>query len=312
MSTRSDESSGHSGHAHGADTDGATWKLVLSIVLNLAITVAEFVAGMVAGSLALMADAAHNLNDAGSLGVSLYARRIAGRAPDPRRTFGYRRAEVVGAFVNLVTLVLIAVYLLTEAVQRFADPRTVDGELMVVVASVALVANVGTALLLYRSSRGSLNIRSAFVHIVADAMASVAVIVGGILVSGWGLYVVDSVLTGGISVYILVQSYWMLRRTIRILMNSAPPGFDIEELVGAMEAIENVEDVHHVHVWQLDERRTACEAHVVVSHRDLAEIEAVKSAIKKRLTESFGIEHTTLEFEFDACEGEQLRVVPRR
>lgn len=309
MNDRSDESSGH---VHGPEVDGAAWKLVLSIVLNLAITVAEFVAGVVAGSLALMADAAHNLNDAGSLGISLYARRIAGREPDRQRTFGYRRAEVVGAFVNLVTLVLIAVYLLTEAVRRFVDPRAVDGELMVAVASVALVANVGTALLLYRSSRGSLNIRSAFVHIVADAMASVAVIVGGILVSGWGFYVVDPILTAGISLYVLIQSYWMLRRTIRILMNSAPPDLDIEELVAAMEAIENVEDVHHVHVWQLDERRTACEAHVVVSHRDLAEIETVKSAIKERLTDSFGIEHTTLEFEFDACEGEQLRVVPRR
>lgn len=313
MSHSHDSGHGHDqGHSHAHGRDAGTTRLVISIVLNVAITVAEFAAGLWAGSLALLADAAHNLNDAGSLGISLYARRVAARDPDRRRTFGYRRAEVIGAFVNLITLVLIALFLLKEAVERYLNPRAIDGELMIVVASIALVANVATAGLLFRSSKGSLNIKSAFVHIVADALASVGVIVGGVLVVFFDLYVVDPILTAAISVYILVQSAQMLRRTIRILMESAPPGFDYDALVATMEDVDGACDVHHVHVWQLDEHRTACEAHVVIQKRDLAAMERIKQDLKARMRDDFGIEHATLEFEFDACEGEQRRVVPHR
>ncbi len=302
---------GPPGTGHSHDDDAGTTRLILSIVLNLGITVAEFIAGLWAGSLALLADAAHNLNDAGSLGISLYARKIGTRDPDRRRTFGYRRAEVIGAFVNLVTLVIIALYLLKEAVERYLDPRVIDGQLMIIVASIALVANVGTALLLYRSSKGSLNIRSAFVHIVADALASLGVIVGGVLVVFFDLHVVDPLLTAAISVYILAQSAQMLRQTTRILMESAPPGFDFDALVDTMESVEGACEVHHVHVWQLDEHRTACEAHVVVKKRDLDAMERIKREMKTHMRDDFGIEHATLEFEFDACEGAQRRVVPR-
>jgi cobalt-zinc-cadmium efflux system protein len=181
---------------------------------------------------------------------------------------------------------------------------------MIVVATIALVANVGTALLLYRSSKNSLNIESAFVHIVADALASVGVIVGGILVVFFDLYVVDPLLTAAISVYILVQSAQMLRQTTRILMESAPPGFDFDGLVATMESVDGACDVHHVHVWQLDEHRTACEAHVVIKKRDLEAMERIKREMKTRMREAFGIEHATLEFEFDACEGTQRQVIP--
>jgi len=307
MSSSHDHGAPGHGHSHG---HAGTTRLVLAIVLNVGITIAEFIAGIWAGSLALLADAAHNLNDAGSLGISLYARKVATRDPDRRRTFGYRRAEVIGAFVNLITLVLIALYLLKEAVERYLDPRAIDGQLMIVVASIALVANVGTALLLYRSSKDSLNIESAFVHIVADALASVGVIVGGILVVFFDLYVVDPVLTAAISVYILVQSAQMLRQTTRILMESAPPGFDFDGLVATMESVDGACDVHHVHVWQLDEHRTACEAHVVIQKRDLEAMEQIKREMKTRMREAFGIEHATLEFEFDACEGPQRQVIP--
>jgi cobalt-zinc-cadmium efflux system protein len=283
---------------------------VLSVVLNLVITAAEFVAGFWAGSLALLADATHNLSDAGSLGLSLYARRVAQRAPDRRRTFGYRRAEIIGAFVNLVTLVLIAGYLVVEAVGRYFDPRPVDGRLMIGVAAVALLANVATALLLMRAAEGSLNIRSAFVHIVADALASVGVIVAGGLVIAYEWYWIDPLITVAIAAYILAQSYQMLRRTIRILMMSVPPDLDLGALVAAMEGVEGACDVHHVHVWQLDEARTACEAHVVIERRDLEAMEDIKRAIKRRLKDEFGIAHTTLEFEFEACEGRAARVVP--
>ncbi len=297
-------------HTHSTGDQG-TLRLVLSIGLNLIITAAEFIAGLMAGSLALIADAAHNLNDAASLGISLGARKVSERAADPQRTFGYQRAKVIGAFINLITLVLIALYLLKEAVERYLDPRVIDGQLMLIVASIALVANVATALLLHRSSKGSLNIRSAFVHIVADALASVGVILGGLLVMAYGWFWIDPLLTALISIYILVQSAGLLRRTVAILMESAPPGFDYAAMVEAMEATEDVRGVHHVHVWQIDEHHTALEAHVVIEQRDLEAMERIKQELKHRLAAEFNVEHATLEFEFEPCTGAERRIVPQ-
>ncbi len=291
-------------HTHRADTLG-TARLVIAVILNLAITIMEVGAGVWAGSLALLADAAHNLNDTASLGISLGARKVAQREADRRRTFGYRRAEVIGAFVNLITLVVIALYLLKEAVERAVMPQPVNGTLMMIVAGGALIANVGTALLLRRGAEGSLNIESAFVHIVADAMASVAVIGGGGAIMLYGWTWIDPLLTALISGYILWQSADLLRRTTRILMESAPPGFDFDGLIEEMRAVDHVRDVHHVHVWQIDEHSTAMEAHVVVPDGDPEVIEPTKTALKDRIADTFDVEHATLEVEWTPCGAEE-------
>lgn len=303
-----DEGHGHS-HSHGKSA--STTRLVLAVVFNFLITAAEFVAGFVAGSLTLLADAAHNLSDTASMGISLAARKISTRAADRRRTFGYERAELIGAFINLTTLILIALYLLVQAAQRFFDPRTaIDGQLMLIVGAITLAGNVATAFVLYRPAKGSLNVKSAFVHIVADALGSVAVILGGWLIASYGWTVVDPILTAAIALYILAHSYKMLRETISILMESAPKGFDFDETVEAVLALEGVEDLHHVHVWRLDEQRVALEAHVAIARRDLGEMERIKEAVKARLRER-GIHHSTLEMEHERCTGHARAVVPR-
>ena len=290
----------HGGHRHGQEA--STTRLVLAIVFNFLITVAEFVAGVVAGSLALLADAAHNLNDTASMGIALAARKISTRGADRRRTFGYERAELIGAFINLTTLVLIALYLLVEAVRRFFEPRSIDGNLMLIVGAITLAANVATAFVLYKPSKGSLNIRSAFVHIVADALGSVAVIVGGWVIMRYNWTMIDPVLTIAIAGYILAQSYGMLRETISILMESAPKDFPLAEMIQSIEQVEHVQDVHHVHVWQLSEHETALEAHVVVECiSELRALDALKADIKQHLRDAFGIGHATLEMEHEAC-----------
>ena len=287
-------------HSHGSDT--TTTRLVLAIGFNALITAVEFGAGLLAGSLALMADAAHNLSDTASMGTSLIARKVAARDADTRRTFGYERAELIGAFINLLTLILIALYLIVEAVQRYLDPRTIDGELMIWVGAATLVGNVATAFVLYKPSQGSLNIKSAFVHIVADALGSVAVIVGGLLILRYDWTVVDPLLTLGIAAYILIHSSGMLRETIAILMESAPPGFDLDAMIRRIAAFETVADVHHVHVWRLDESRVAMEAHVEVQGiSTLIELDRIKRAIKQTLAEEFDVDHATLELEHGAC-----------
>ena len=292
---------GHQHHHHHGEGRGSERRLAFSIALNLVITVAEVVGGILSGSLALLSDALHNFSDTASLGISLVARRIGRREATSVKTFGYKRAEIIGAFVNLVTLVLIALYLIKEAVERFFNPQPIDGTIMLVVAVIGLAANVLTALLLFRDARHSLNIRSAFLHIITDAVSSVGVVLGGVLILYYDVYLVDPILTLLISLYILYHSYAMLRETIDILMEGVPKNIDLERIVAEVETLERVLGMHHLHVWQFDEKTVALEAHIVIDKNDLEHMEAVKRAIKHMLGEVFHIHHTTLEFEFAPC-----------
>lgn len=284
-------------HQHHHDKESSDGRLVAAVAVNVLLTVAQIVGGIAAGSLALIADALHNLNDAASLGLALLARRIARKPADRRRTFGYRRAELIGALINVTTLIIVGLYLVYEAVWRLFEPQVIGGWVVVIVASVALIVDAVTVMLTYTMSRGSLNVKAAFVHNVADALASVGVIAAGVLIILYQWYWVDLVMTLAISGYILWQGAVMMRATIRPLMDSVPPDVDLDALVAAMEAIAPVLDVHHVHVWQLDEHHRALEAHVVVAEADLAQMESVKRRLKQMLRERFGIGHATLEFD---------------
>lgn len=288
----------HAGHHHPGQYGG---RLLVSVVLNLAISIAQFIGGIVSGSLALLSDALHNFSDTASLAVSYGAGRVAAREATQHRTFGYRRAEIIGAFVNLVTLVLIAVWLIAESVERLFDPVDVRGSIMMWVAVGGLLANLITALLLHRGSKENLNLRSAFLHVVTDTVSSVAVVGGGLLIMWYGVTIVDPILSAAIALFILVQSVGLLRRTVDILMETAPRDLDVPGLAHSVRAVEGVVDMHHVHVWQLDEHRSALEAHIVVRKHDMLQMECIKHAVKVLLNERFGIEHSTLEFEFEPC-----------
>jgi len=288
-------------HVHTHAHDGSRRRLLLSIGLNLLISVAEIVGGLLSGSLALLSDAVHNLNDTASLGVSYVAHRLTRRQPNARKTFGYRRAEIVGAFVNLVTLVVIALFLVKEAIDRLLAPQPIDAPVMLTVATIGLLANVLTAALLHQDAHASLNIRSAFLHIVSDAVSSVAVILGGIAILLRGAYWVDPVITIGIAVYIAFLSLKLLRQTTHILMEGTPENLDPRHIAADLRQMAHVRDVHHVHIWQLDEHHLAFEAHVVVDEADLPRMEQIKRALKQRLREQYGIGHVTLEFESHPC-----------
>lgn len=292
----------HHGHHHphgDGQTEGRLW---ISIFLNLTITVAEFVGGIISGSLALLSDALHNLNDTSSLGISLVARKVSKKKANEEKTFGYKRAEIIGAFINLITLVIIALFLIKEGVERFYNPQPIDGLVMFIVAIIGLLGNVITAVLLHRSSKESINIKSAYVHIMSDALSSVGVIIAGWLILQYQFYIVDTILTLIIAGYILWQSYYMLRKTINILMESTPSEIQIDEVTLAMQQIAGVLDIHHLHVWRLDEDNILLESHVVIDEKDMNQMESIKSSLKQLLNTSFGIHHSTLEFEFEPCE----------
>lgn len=272
--------------------------MLWAVGVNVLLTVAQVVGGVLSGSLALVADALHNLSDAASLGIAYAARRIARRPSDPRMTFGYVRAEVVAALINYTTLIVIGLYLAYEAVMRFFQPVPVAGWMIVVIAAVALVVDAVTAWLTYRLAKGSMNIRAAFVHNLADALASIGVIVAGTLIILFDWRIVDPIVTLLIAGYILWLAFSEIGSTIRMLMLGTPPGIDLEALIAEVRGIDGVADFHHVHVWAIDENETALEAHVVVPDGTPADTAAgLRDRIKAVLRDRFGIGHSTLEIE---------------
>jgi cobalt-zinc-cadmium efflux system protein len=273
-------------------------RLAVAVTLNVLLTAVEITGGVVSGSLALVADALHNFSDSGSLVIALVARRIARKKVDRRYTFGYRRAEVVAALVNLTALILVSLYLVGEAIWRWVSPRQIEGWVVVIVATVALAVDTATVLLLRAMSRGSLNVRAALLHNLGDAFSSLGVVLMGVCILLWDVYYVDALTTLVIAAYILWHSAKMIRQSIRILMETAPDDLDFDQLISQVRAVAGVRSLHHVHVWQLDERHKALEAHVVIDLRDGTNLEAIKSSIKRQLEVSFGIAHATLEFEF--------------
>ena len=284
------------GHHH-VDPDAGDRRVAWAVAVNLGLTVAQVVGGLVSGSLALIADALHNFSDAISLVIAFAARKIARRPRDETMTFGYGRVEVVAALINYTTLIVIGLYLLYEAVTRFFDPQPVEGWLIVVIAGVALMVDLATAFLTYALSKQSVNIRAAFLHNVADALGSVAVIVAGTLILLYDWRLVDPIVTVMIAGYILWQAFHEIGPVIRILMLGSPPDVETGAVLGAVRAVDGVADLHHAHFWQMDEHRAALDAHLVIAKGRWREAESIKRAVKDALREGFGIEHATLETE---------------
>ena len=290
----------HHQHDHHDVENMGDRRLGLAIVINLLLTVAQVVGGVISGSLSLIADALHNFSDASALLIAFAARKIGRQPADQFRTFGYKRAEVIAALINLVILVIVGLYLVYEAVWRVFDPQVIAGWTVVVVASIALVIDVATAILTYSMSRDSVNIRAAFIHNISDALSSIGVIVAGSLILLYQWYWTDTLITLVIAGYVLYQAATLLPKTIHILMEGAPENISIDAVIQEMEMVQGVSNVHHVHLWQLDEHRNALEAHVVIN--DFNETENIKQLLKSEIEKTFSITHSTLEFEVVHCE----------
>ena len=284
------------GHAH-IDPSSGDRRVSVAIWANALLTVAQIVGGILSGSLALIADALHNFSDMASLVIAFVARKIARRPADERMTFGYGRVEIVAALINYTTLIIVGVYLIYEGGMRFLDPPQVEGWTVVILGGVALVVDTLTALLTYSMQRGSVNIRALFLHNLSDAFASVAVVVGGTLIILYDMRWVDPAITIGIALYILYLALTEIGGPIRTLMLGSPPDLDNEAVVDAIRGVEGVADVHHVHFWQMQEHEAALDCHVVLAEEGWARMEAIKSGIKDRLKDRFGIDHSSLEFE---------------
>ena len=284
------------GHAH-IDPDSGDRRVAIAIWANGLLTVAQVVGGIFSGSLALIADALHNFSDMASLVIAFAARKIARRPADERMTFGYGRVEIVAALVNYTTLILIGFYLIYEGGMRMIDPPEVMGWTVVILGGIALVVDTLTAMLTYSMQKGSVNIRALFLHNLSDALASVAVIVGGTLIILYEMRWVDPAITIGIALYILYLSFTEIGGPIRTLMLGSPPDVDGNDVVRAIQCVDGVVDVHHVHLWQMQEHAAALDCHIVVERERMGEADKIKENVKSVLHERFSIEHSTLEFE---------------
>ena len=290
-------------HTHVIPTQGeGIRRLIWALLVNVLLTVVQIIGGVFSGSLALIADAVHNFSDAVSLMIALIARQWATKSADENRTFGYKRAELIGAMINLTSLILIGFYLLAEATMRIFQPEPIAGWIVVIIAGVALAVDVITAALTYSLAKNSLNIRAAFLHNLADALSSVAVIIAGTLIILYEWYFVDTLCTFLIAGYVLYHGGVEIRFVIRILMQSTPIDIDINDIVTTLTTIDSVVDVHHIHVWELNEHTRSLEAHVSITDLDPDRMEAIKAKIKESLVEKFNITHSTIELEMPSHE----------
>ena len=297
------------GHHHRIDPKAGHTQIVWAVAVNILLTVVQIVGGILSGSLALIADAIHNLSDALSLGLALFARIIARRPADDTMTFGYGRAEIVAALINYTTLILLGLFLAYEAILRLLAPTDVDGWSVVIIAAFAFGVDTLTAFLTYALSKNSMNIRAAFLHNVADALGSVAVIVAGTVIILYDWRLIDPLITLLIAGYILWQSITEIGGSVRILMLGSPPDLDTQAVLAAMRGVSGVEDVHHLHLWQMQEHQSALDAHIVIQEGRWNEANRVKEAVKIALRDRFGLSHITLELERHGFECEDVQIV---
>lgn len=286
-------------HHHGDPSEIGERRLWWAVGANMLLTLAQVIGGIISGSLSLIADALHNFSDAASLFIALIAIRIGRKPPDQFKTFGYKRAETIAALINLTTLIIIGLYLCYEAIMRFITPEPIAGWTIVIVAGIALVVDIFTAALTYSQSKNSMNMRAAFLHNLTDALASVGVIIAGTLILLYGWVWTDAAMTLLIAGYVLYHGLHEIPKVVHLLMEGTPEGIKIKDVILGMETQGGVQNVHHVHIWQLDEQRNALEAHVVIDEQ--GRMDEIKRELKQFLKDRFSIDHSTLEFEHQNC-----------
>lgn len=280
--------------------------MAAAVAVTLAFVVAEALAGWFGNSLALLSDAGHNLTDAGALGLSWYALRMAEKPSHHGMTFGYHRVGVFAALANAVSLVIIALVIGFEAIERLRDPEPASGRLMVVVALTAIVVNVWISVRLHRGAKHDMNIRSAYLHMVGDAVSALGVVLAGVLVLITQSTLADPVVSLMIAALILYSSYDVLRESTTVLLEGTPASMDMPGVIAAIKGVTGVLDVHDLHVWMVGPGVIACSCHIVVAEQSVREGQQVLRAVAHSIEHEFGITHTTIQVEVEGCEADDM------
>ncbi len=288
-------------YGHSAVIKG---RILISIFLNFTITIAEIIGGLLSGSVALLSDSIHNLGDSMGLVASYGAIKIGERERDEKYTFGYRRAEILVAFGNSAALLAISLLLIYESYQRFLHPNPIHGPLMLGVALVGLTGNFLSILLLHSHARESINVKSAYLHLLSDTLSSVAVVTGALLLIIFQVLWIDPLISVLIAVYIIYEGFDILKESIEVLME-ASPNMDFQEIKRVIESIEGVKNAHHFHVWRIGEKDIIFECHVEVEDMPISQAQNIIDRIGEKL-KGYGITHVTIQLESNRCRGRNI------
>ena len=288
----------HHHHHHIPKTGGKEGILILSIVLNLLFVAVEAAVGLLENSLSLLSDAGHNLSDVFSLVMVLVALKLSAIHANHRFTYGYRKSTVLISLLNAIVLLIAVGAIVIESIHKFYSPAAVNGEAVSWTAAVGIVINGLTALLLMRGQKTDINVRGAFLHMAADTLVSLGVVVSGVIITLTGWNVIDPIVSLIIAIVILISTWGLLSASLRLSMDGMPEGIDLHDIETKMRSLPHVVDVHHIHVWAISTTENALTAHIVVE--DLSLMEQTKQQLKESLWKT-GISHSTLEFETTEC-----------
>ncbi len=281
-------------HSHAINAESLNKAFIIGIVLNLAFVVIEFAAGFWFDSLALLSDAGHNLSDVVSLVLALLAFRLAKVKANERYTYGYKKSTILVSLLNAVILLVAVGAIVIESIHKLSNPAVVPGGAIAWVAGVGVLINAFTAFLFMKDKEKDLNVKGAYLHMAADALVSVGVLVAGIIISRTGWYIIDPIIGLIVAVVILISTWNLLHDSLRLTLDGVPTSIDSQKVVEAIRALPGVDDVHHIHIWAISTTENALTAHIVLKQPE--GMQEVKHLIRHRL-EDFGIGHATLEFE---------------
>jgi cobalt-zinc-cadmium efflux system protein len=298
----------HHEHSHFHTAGENTEKnLLFSALLNLAVTIAEIIGGLISNSLALISDALHNLGDTSALFIAYLANRISKKQGTSKKTFGFKRIEILAALFNAIVLVVIIIYLFIEAWHRLRNPMPIKGLVMLIVAVIGLLANLFSVLLLRKHAVQSINIRAAYLHLIGDTISSVIVIFTAVLIWFFNIFWIDPLVTFLLGIYLLWETYRILKVALDILMQATPPGLDLNLVKQSLETIPEIDNIHHVHAWNLSDQDIHFECHVdLKSNIRISETEIIQDAINEILKEKFRITHVTIQYEYNCCEDKNM------
>lgn len=284
-------------HDHTHEVPESGKRLAIVVALNFIITITEVVGGLISGSLSLLSDALHNFSDGVAVIIAWIAIKLRTLPRSDSYTFGLKRAEVLAAVINAGALVAISIYLFIEAWSRYHNPEPIAGNIMTIVATVGLVANIIGTWLLHRGSKESMNLRAAYLHLFSDAISSVGVILGGLAIMFFEVYWIDPLLTVLIGLYVLKESMQILWRTLGIFMLATPPDLRTDDVRQLIREQHGVSDVHHIHLWAVAENDIHLEAHIAVDDQLLSKVALLREQLEELLHDRFEINHTTFQIE---------------
>jgi cobalt-zinc-cadmium efflux system protein len=296
----------HAHHERDGAVGGLQKPLLIALWITAIVMIAEFVGGLLANSLALLSDAAHMLADILALLLSIVAFGVSSRPPTKKTTFGFYRLEIFAAQINGGVLVFLSLFIFYEAYLRLLHPEPIKSVLMMITATIGLMANMASARVLLRSSKENLNVKAAFLHIIGDLLSSIGVIIGGIIIFFTGWFTVDPILSIVIGLVILKGAYGVVRETAEVLLEAVPRHIDLEKLIREVKTIKGVDSFHDVHVWTITSGLYALSGHIQLQDQQISESTRIMEAIQRLLTQRYKINHTTLQLECHACEPDRV------